>query len=702
LQILNSILLIAVAFSFQTSATEANLANDSIPIHASSKSISSLNFHSKSSPSKHSKNKVSEEVIDLLVFFQPNYIELLGYEAALNRVDRWVEKINESVASSGSNFQVRLVNAESAVILNDNSVAWSDSLDEEGNNIRGVLSILEDSIYNTSKDNYESEIVEKYRPDLIMFVRDYRSSDDLGNTVGMASYKGELSVIFDDVNKGVFSDFYDKVAAHEIGHNLGAHHEVESIIDDQYEAKARAFSCVFNTVMWSTINDDNHQFFSDPFRTYEGESCGDIETADNSKVVLKNAEIVSTRRNQISSDGEVFFSQEAYSFGEKGGAGLIQLSRTGDLSKAVSVDIVLQSASAKLGVDVKDEMLRVVFNEGDAESNALISIFDDGLVEGQEFLNAYLRFPSGINISNIPATINLDDGALGSNGEFVVSVSSSVYEGEPATVSVNRINGTTGENFIIIDAVSGPIAPSATANRDFSAGTWQLSFADGEESKTIQIHTIDDLIYEQDEVFGVYASNYLGVPINNAQNLVLILNNDNDYTDNLPDIRGEFIIEVDTLDYYEDGVSIDVDIYRINGDDTFESLVFSISTIGNTNSDVIQEISENILFVPGMSTVSISVPINDNSTYSGASTSFLMSISSNASATILKDNLTVTVFDNELKPQGWVGEDSSSDIPEEPVAVSVKSKNNSGGSFGALLMSLVFFNLARWYKVKSL
>jgi hypothetical protein len=702
LQILNSILLIAVAFSFQTSAKEANLANDSLRIHASSKSISTLNFHSKSSPSKLAKNKNTEEVIDLLVFFQPNYIELIGYEAALNRVDRWVEKINESVASAGSNFQVRLVNAESAVVLNDDSVSWSDSLDEEGNSIRGVLSIIEDSIYNNSKDNYESQAVEKYRPDLIMFVRDYRSSDDLGNTLGMASYKGELSVIFDDVSKGIFYDFYDQVAAHEIGHNLGAHHEVESIVDGEYEPKARAFSCVFNTVMWSTINDDNHQFFSDPFRTYEGEFCGDLETANNSKVVLKNAEVVSTRRNQISPDGEVFFSKESYAFGEKGGAGLIQLSRTGDLSNSVSVDIVLQSASAKLGFDVKDERLRVVFNEGEAESNALIHIVDDGLVEGQEYLNAYLRFPSGITISDASVMINLDDGALGSNGEFVVSVSSSVYEGQPVTVSVNRINGTTGENFIIIDAVSGPVEPSATPNRDFVAGTWQLSFADGEESKTIQIQTIDDLIYEQDEVFGVYASNYLGVPINNAQNLVLILNNDNDYTDNLPDLRGEFIIEVDTLDYYEDEGSIEVNIYRINGDDTFENLVFSISAIGNTDSDVIQEFSDDILFVPGMSALEISVPIKDNSTYSGESTSFLMSISSNSSATILNDNLIVTVFENELKPNGWVAEGSSSEMPGEPVVVFDEDKNNSAGSTGALLMLLVFFNLARWYKVKSL
>lgn len=699
MQILSSILLIAVAFSFQSSAKEANLANDSIPINASSKSIASLDLQSKSFPNTRSNSKIAEEVIDLLVFFQPNYIELIGYEAAINRVDRWVKKINESVASAGSSFEVRLVNAETAVVLNDDSVAWSDSLDEEGNNIRGVLSIIEDSIYNLSKDSYESQIVEKYRPDLIMFVRDYRSSDDLGNTVGMASYKGELSVIFDDVNKGVFYDFYDQVAAHEIGHNLGAHHEAESIVDGEYEPKARAFSCVFNTVMWSTINDDNHQFFSDPFRTYQGEFCGDIETANNSNVVLKNAQIVSTRRNQISPYGEVFFSKDAYSYGEKGGAGLIQLSRTGDLSKSVSVDIVLQSASAILGVDVKDEMLRVVFNEGEAESNALIHIFDDGLVEGQEYLNAYLRFPSGITISNTPATINLDDGALGSNGEFVVSVSSSVYEGQPVTVIVDRINGTTGENFIIIDAVSGSVAPSAIANRDFAAGTWQLSFADGEESKTIQIQTIDDLIYEQDEVFAVYATNYLGVPINNAQNLVFILNNDNDYNDNLPDIRGEFIIEVDTLDYYEDGVSIDVDINRTNGDDTFENLVFSISTIGNAGSDVIRNFSENILFVPGLSTFIISVPIKDNSTYSGESTSFLMSISSDSNATILKDNITVTVFDNELKPQGWVGEDSSSDMPEEPVAI--PGEDNSGGSFSSLLMLLVFFNLALRYKVIS-
>jgi hypothetical protein len=183
---------------------------------------------------------------------------------------------------------------------------------------------------------------------------------------------------------------------------------------------------------------------------------------------------------------------------------------------------------------------------------------------------------------------------------------------------------------------------------------------------------------------------------------VFILNNDNDYTDDLPDVRGEFIIEVDTLDFYENGVSIDVDIYRINGDDTFENIVFSIFPIGNTDSDVIQEFSENILFVPGMSTFSTSVPIKDNSTYSGESTSFLMSISSDSSATILKDNLTVTVFDNELKPQGWVDENSLSDMPADPVVFFGEDKNNSGGSFGSLLMLLVFFNLARLYKAKNL
>jgi hypothetical protein len=688
---------LAATFSYQSFASEINLGNDVIATHPNSQSIPFLKSQKTVFSSELKLAKPAGKYIDLMVWFQPNYVEILGIESAISRMDRWVGKINESLFEATSEYTVRLVNAETSLVLSNDLLPWSDFLDSDSNPVSGAGSIFQNALFNSYDNKYEYRMVQIYQPDLVMLVRDHRDSDELGSTVGLGAYLGELSIIFDLVAEGgAWVDLYDLVAAHEIGHNLGAHHETANVIDGNYQPEARAYTCVFNTVMWSSISVDNHQFFSDPFKTYEGEICGDVDVANNAKVVRENAAIASTRREPLPSRGEVSFSQLTYSFGEVDVSGYLQLVRTGDLTASAQVDIIFESDTATSGVDMLEDKVRVIFNEGQSEAYALIHVENDGLVEGQEFINARLRFPVGLTIENDTARIRIDDGSTGSNGEFLVSVTGAVYEGDPVTVQVVRFNGSIGENFIIIDAVSGGASPSATINKDFAGGTWQLSFLDGETTKSLQIQTFDDVIFEQNESFDIIASNYLGVPITNAISSVVIVNNDNDYTDGNPDNRGEFIVETSNSNTYEDAGPIEIKVYRINGSDTFENIILKVTGDGL----VVGHVEKTILFTPGQSEIIYSIPVIDNEVYSGESFVTSISIKSNDAAKILTSSASVTVFDNEIKPPGFV--DSPGAGGESPTSGDgdeVPSETQSGGPMGVLIIFLIILKLSRRNKV---
>tara|TARA_Y100001956_G_scaffold79851_1_gene93901 strand:+ start:130080 stop:132197 length:2118 start_codon:yes stop_codon:yes gene_type:complete len=651
-------------------------------------------------------------IIDLIVFYQPAYVHQLGYVNAINRTLTWVDAINQSLLDSGVGYSVNLVNAEiSQTMTTNDELPWND-IETEGSFEFGASSLIQDAIFNSVTRAYEYEMIQQFQPDLVMYVRDWREDDELDDVVGLASYKGELSIVFDPVTYDADTRaLFEYVAAHEIGHNLGAHHESsEELSSSTYvESDARAYNCNGRTVMWSTASTDNHLFFSDPYRLEGNSYCGEIGGADNARVIRSVAPVVSSRRSVDEVNSTIGFSESNFVAGELDGHAYVTVTRQGNVDLMSTVDVLITDENAT--DDFGNTRVRVTFESGETEKTALFAINDDDIGEGSESFNLGLMFPYAADLGLDSAVLSVDDGVKGSVGEFVVTVTSSVYEGDDITVTVDRVNGSAGSTFVIIDAVNGSSDSPAVSPLDFVAGTWQLNFADGELQKTLTIQTIDDSKVENEESLSILASNYLGVSVSPSSQVVTIVDNDTAPSPGLS--RGTFSLFSQSESYSENVGSIELKILRSDGDDTTESLILNVVGDGYRTGNI-----EKVLtFEPGDVEKTVLIPVIDNEEYTGRETTLTASIKSEENASFLVPEITLLIVEDDppTAPGGSLpdegdeggdgvvdgddGDDTEGDNDEEP------SSETGAGSLGLLLgfylVALVVLRRVNFKKVNK-
>lgn len=234
--------------------------------------------------------------------------------------------------------------------------------------------------------------------------------------------------------------------------------------------------------------------------------------------------------------GTLRFSATSYNVNETDGTvtNVITLQRVDGSSGAVSVNVTdLASGSAiGSGTDyIFGSPTMVSWSDGDTvDKNVPITLEDDALSEGTETVNLSLDSVAGGASIGTPstATVNIaDDEAPPAPGElqFDSATYSIAESGVTATITVNRVNGTTG-------AVGVSYATSnntATAGSDYTAASGTLSWGDGVGgAQTFTVDITNDVDVEGDETVTLSLSSPTGGVTLGTPNVATLIINDDD------------------------------------------------------------------------------------------------------------------------------------------------------------------------------
>lgn len=94
------------------------------------------------------------------------------------------------------------------------------------------------------------------------------------------------------------------------------------------------------------------------------------------------------------------FSAAGYRTEENTGIGSVTVKRLGETTGSMSVDYSINNATAVADQDFVSAEGTLTFNEGETEKAIVVNMLDDGIYEGNEYLNVVLNNPQGNEIGN--------------------------------------------------------------------------------------------------------------------------------------------------------------------------------------------------------------------------------------------------------------------------------------------------------------
>ncbi|HVR40345.1 MAG TPA: Calx-beta domain-containing protein, partial [Thermoanaerobaculia bacterium] len=215
--------------------------------------------------------------------------------------------------------------------------------------------------------------------------------------------------------------------------------------------------------------------------------------------------------------GVIQFNPQNYQVQENGGSANLTVVRdVGPDPASASYTTNPGSATPGVGNDYTTTSGTVNFAAGDLSEPIVVPILDDNTVEGNEQFTVPLSNPSGgasIGAGN-PANVTIVDVEP---GQLVFS--SATYsvgeQGGSVTITVNRINGSTGASSVQYTTNPGSATPGA--GNDYTTTSGTLMWNDGDAApKSFNVPILDDNAAEGNEQFTVTLSNpvnsTIGVP----------------------------------------------------------------------------------------------------------------------------------------------------------------------------------------------
>ena len=206
---------------------------------------------------------------------------------------------------------------------------------------------------------------------------------------------------------------------------------------------------------------------------------------------------------------------------------IITVARTGDTNRAFTVTANTSDGTASAGFDYLALTTTLVFAPGETNKIFSVTVLDDTLAEGDEFLNLTLSSPSGgvvlgpiptarLNILDNDTTYQFSSATYATNensGSIVVTVVRSGFIGAASSVDFATSDGT---------------ATAATFDYFAAAGT--LPFGIGQSNATFIISLFDDLLVENNETVNLSLLNPSVGTFLGAQSAAVFTIIDNDTT----------------------------------------------------------------------------------------------------------------------------------------------------------------------------
>ena len=187
----------------------------------------------------------------------------------------------------------------------------------------------------------------------------------------------------------------------------------------------------------------------------------------------------------------------------------------------VKVDYETMDGTASDSEDYTATSGTLVIPEGQTSGTITVATTEDTTYEANETLKIVLSSPVRATLSETSeyAAINDDD----AGPSFAIN-NGTVSEGGSLTFTVTKTGST-----VLSHSVSYATADNtAIAGSDYTTASGTLTFTSGQDSKTIQVNTIEDGSYESNETFYVNLSSATnGATISDSQGVGTITNDDN-------------------------------------------------------------------------------------------------------------------------------------------------------------------------------
>ena len=190
--------------------------------------------------------------------------------------------------------------------------------------------------------------------------------------------------------------------------------------------------------------------------------------------------------------GRLGFSATDYAVPDSGGDITITVNRTEGTAGAVAVNYATTEGTAESPNDYADANGTLNFAAGETSKTFKVSVADEDGINGNSKFNVHLSNPTGEAVLGTTlAEVTIVDDEITSSGTGSFKVKESEYtvtEGENAVVTVQRIQGFSGEASVDFATTNG----TAKSGFDYDSTSGTLTFKTGETSKTVIITTLDD------------------------------------------------------------------------------------------------------------------------------------------------------------------------------------------------------------------
>jgi hypothetical protein len=467
--------------------------------------------------------------IDVFVAYTPSMVTSYGSQAAVEtRINQLATIANTAYVDSQAQMHINIVGMQ----------LWNHTT---ANDNGAVL----DLITNASTDPLKVQIEawrNQFGADLVSVIRAFDNSTQTNcGLAWIGGYHGApfgaqdgYSVSSDGENGGFFC--FDLTFAHELGHNMGAHHDTTTsggdfgaFTDSRGYRQTIAPGNGFATVMAYPVDaQELLGLFSNPsLSTCKGQPCGITDEANNVRTFGLSGPPISQYRATVSNPQPTLNIADVSV--SEGDAGTKLATFTVSLSEAstgpVTYTIATANATATAGSDyVASTLVGETIAAGVTSKTFSVTINGDTTLESNETFTVAVSAVSGavVGDGNAVGTITNDDGPALTIADVAIAEGNTGTKTATFTVKLSAAaTGTVGFN---LSTVNG----TATAGGDFVAlALAGQTMAAGVTSKTFNVTINGDTGIEANETFLVLVNAVTGpVRVTDDRATGTILNDD--------------------------------------------------------------------------------------------------------------------------------------------------------------------------------
>ena len=333
--------------------------------------------------------------------------------------------------------------------------------------------------------------------------------------------------------------------------------------------------------------------------------------------------------------------------------GTFTLTRTGDLTQAITVNYTL-SGSATNGTDYSSLPGTVNFAAGDSTAIVTVTPTDDNIFEGTETAILTLTTGTGYALNlTTSAAVNIADNDLPSIS-LAVSPASVVEDGLSNLVYTFTRTGTTANALTVNYTVSG----NATFNTDytqtgadsFTATTGTITFAAGSSTATLTVDPTADTTVETDETVVLTLATAPGYTIGTPAAVTGTITNDDSSALPVISVAATDASAAETAT----GITANPGQFTLTrlGGNINQAVTVNYTLTGTaTNGTDYTSLPTSVTFAAGSSTAIVTLtPTND--TIFEATETAILTLATGTGYTFSTTNraATVNITDNDLQP----------------------------------------------------